>query len=115
MTDSIYSADNPLFASLQQAIREFREKAAAAVKTLKELRERVKTLESDKSALERSLADARRELEEQSAMVLKFRDSKSGSHSIDVGERLLYFSADEREALERQINDLLERLNTHLG
>lgn len=115
MTDSTFSNDNPLFASLQQAMTEFREKASSAVKTLKQLKERVKTLESDNTALERTLADLRKELEEKNALVLKFRDSKSGSHSIDVGERLLYFSPDEREALERQINDLLERLNTHLG
>lgn len=96
--------DNPALKSFLEALDELKRKLTKTVEALRRLKEE------------------NAELKEQLAHAVKGDPARSSSGKgrdasglIDVGERLLYLSPDEREALERQINDLLTRINAHLG
>ncbi len=87
-------------------------KAAARIEELRlennRLQTRIEELEHSMSTMEALLTQKEEKIESL---------EKHPPHytAIEVGERLLYLSPDEREALERQIDDLLRRINTHLG
>lgn len=96
--------DNPALKSFLEALDELKRKLTKTVAALRELKE-------ENAELKEQLAHAVKGDSARSS----FGKGRDASGLIDVGERLLYLSPDEREALERQINDLLTRINAHLG
>ena len=108
-SDFQHAAENLVFRNIQTALKEIREKWTKASGLLRELRAKNEELGLRNLELEDLVEKLQTELAEAS------RTGKEGSRqSIDVPGELLYFSADEREALERQIAELLERVEAHL-
>ncbi|MBL0176708.1 MAG: hypothetical protein IPP94_15835 [Ignavibacteria bacterium] len=107
--DLQHAAENIVLRNIQSALKDIREKWTRAAGVLRELRVRNAELESRNADLEEQL----RNLETQRSA--KGADRNAGMRMpIDVASELLYFSPDEREALERQIAELLERVDSHL-
>ncbi|MFA6234690.1 MAG: hypothetical protein WC824_10970 [Bacteroidota bacterium] len=101
--------------SIQAALQTVWDRAQKAVELITRLRsenadlvQRVDELEAAQRAFEAQLA-------EKDHFIFKLQEKTSSLSSVDVGDGLLYLSPDEREALERQISDLLKRINSHLG
>lgn len=100
---------------IQIALQGIWERAQKAVELIARLRDdnaalsrRIEELEAAQRAFEAQLAEKEH--------IINSLQEKSGMpSSVDVGNGLLYLSPDEREALERQIDDLLKRINAHLG
>ncbi len=100
---------------IQVALQGLWDRAQQAVELITRLRtenadlsRRVEELEAAQRAFEAQLA-------EKDNLITTLQEKKATPSSVDVGDGLLYLSPDEREALERQIGDLLRRINTHLG
>jgi hypothetical protein len=109
----LYEEEHP-HQHIQTLIKEVREKAYRAAGMLKELRVQNRTLEDRNKELEGVVLRLQKEVEEKTVEIAHLQVSMKSPSTIDVGDRLLYFSADEREALERQINELLARVSSHL-
>lgn len=108
-SDFQHAAENLVFRNIQTALKEIREKWTRASGLLRDLKAKNEELGMRNLELEELVEKLQAELAEGS------RGADKGSReSIDVPGELLYFSADEREALERQIAELLERVETHL-
>jgi hypothetical protein len=111
-------------AALEYNDRQSREQLAAA---LEELWRKISIVtgviqqlkESNKALFERNneLEETVHSLEDE----LRIRDKKiqdieeKRSLNVDVGDRLLYLTPDEREAMEQQIDELLALLKPHVG
>ncbi len=100
---------------IQLALQGLWDRAQKAVELITRLRsenaaltQRVEELESAQRLFDEQLA-------EKENLITTLQEKKATPASVDVGDGLLYLSPDEREALERQIGDLLRRINTHLG
>ncbi len=100
---------------IQVALQGVWDRAQKAVELITRLRSenvdlmsRIEELETAQRAFEAQLA-------EKDNLINTLQENSSSLSSVDVGDGLLYLSPDEREALERQISDLLKRINTHLG
>lgn len=109
----LYTENNP-FQHIESMVKEVREKAYRAAGMLKESRLQNLALEAKNKELEAIIVELQKALEEKTLEMKQLQENMKSSSAIDVGERLLYFSPDEREALERQINDLLARVSSHL-
>ncbi|MFZ1731181.1 MAG: hypothetical protein WBQ23_01650 [Bacteroidota bacterium] len=100
---------------IQLALQGVWDRAQKAVDMITRLRsenadllQRLQELESNQLAFEAQLA-------EKEHLITTLQEKTSSLSSVDVSDGLLYLSPDEREALERQISDLLKRINAHLG
>ena len=100
---------------IQAAMSELWDKAKRAAAHIEQLRRENQELHTRVSELEHTLRTLEGQLTRKDEEIDVLRGHSRTSGTVDVGERLLYLSPDEREALERQINDLLTRINTHLG
>lgn len=109
-----YMEDGSL-ASVQAMLKDLREKAFRAAGLIKELREQLRGAEQKAAHAEHETLDLRKRLEEKERELRHMQKELAERPSLDVADKVLYFSADEREALERQINDLLVRVQSHLG
>jgi hypothetical protein len=107
--DLQHAAENIVLRNIQIALKDIREKWSRAAGTLRELRARNAELESRNATLEERLQNLEAQLSAKGA-----GQSTGMRMPIDVASELLYFSPDEREALERQIAELLERVDSHL-
>lgn len=97
---------------LLQGLWERTQKAVELIRHLrkenKELLQRIEELEAAQQSLQAQLTD-------KDLQLTKLQEKTETPSSLDVGNELLYLSPDEREALERQVDDLLRRINSHLG
>ena len=100
--DLQHAAENIVLKNIQSGMAAIRDKVAKSNDVLRELRLQNAQLEKTIAELQGRLAQAEK------------RNSSNDQNFVEVGDRLLYFSPDEREALERQINDLLNRVQSHL-
>ncbi|MBI5647960.1 MAG: hypothetical protein HY962_13605 [Ignavibacteriae bacterium] len=107
--DLQHAAENIVLKNIQNAMASIRERVTKAAETIRSLKESKAQLESRVVELEELV----RRLEERPVATSE-RKSDGSQNTIELGDRLLYFSPDEREALERQINELLERVQAHL-
>ncbi len=86
--------------------------AAHKIETLKaenaDLRDQIAILKDDQ-AIHSAETDVLKQ------HLTELEEKLSQSLAVDVGERISYLSPDEREALERQIDALIARIDTHLG
>jgi hypothetical protein len=95
------------------ALRELWEKAKRINELMRGMRDEIALLREKNRNLEAQTTALAEQLHKKDEQI-KDLEENSPSH-IDVGERLLYFTVDEREALERQIDDLLVKIKPHLG
>lgn len=106
------SALQNIIQSALQGVRDRTQKAVELINRLRsensDLAKRVEELEAAQRAFEAQLA-------EKDHRITTLQEKTATPASVDVGDGLLYLSPDEREALERQIGDLLRRINSHLG
>jgi hypothetical protein len=109
----LYEEDHP-HQQIQALVKEVREKAFRAAGMLKDLKQQNRALEERNKELEAAVLELSKAIEERTLELDRAKESAKSASPIDVGERLLYFSPDEREALERQINELLARVSSHL-
>lgn len=100
---------------IQMALQGIWDRAQQAVDLITRLREenaslgkRIEEMEAAQRAFEAQLA-------EKDHLIADLREQVGTPASVDVGDGLLYLSAHEREALERQIDDLVTRITAHLG
>jgi polyribonucleotide nucleotidyltransferase len=101
--------------AIQSALQGLWERAQKAADMILQLRTDNKELLARVEALEIEVQEQQTLIAEKDNKVKELLDSSAQLSSVDVGEGLLYLSPDEREALERQINDLIARINAHLG
>jgi chromosome segregation ATPase len=107
--------ENGSVASIQAVLKEIREKAYKAASVIKQLREQQQGLESRNKQLDETIKELQQRVDEKDALFKSLEEQAAAHGTVDVGHGVSYFSADEREALERQINELLARVNSHLG
>ncbi len=100
---------------IQAALTELWQKAQNAVAHIEELRSENTQLRVRVEELEHTLRSMQTQLTQKDQQFEDLQKRAEHSSAVEVGERLLYLSPDEREALERQIDDLLKRINAHLG
>ena len=100
---------------IQAALNGLWERTQKAVELITQLKDanaalskRIEELEAAQRAFEAQLA-------EKDQLINTLQEKTGMPSSVDVGNGLLYLSPDEREALERQIDDLLRRITAHLG
>ncbi len=113
--ENISARSNHAMNIISAALQELWDKAQTVVGLLKEEKEKTRVLLSEKDALEKSLTDMQEQLDKNNLEIEELQNKSMLPPGVDVGDRLLYLSADEREALERRIDDLLGRINAHLG
>ncbi|MCB2204285.1 cell division protein ZapB [bacterium] len=104
-------AQNPV----QQALQGLWDRAQKAADMITELRSHNRELQARVEELETAMRDQQATLTDRDNKVKELQEKSTTLSSVDVGEGLLYLSPDEREALERQIDDLIARINAHLG
>ena len=107
--------DDDAQSATQTAVQGLFAKVQRAVELIKHLREENGLL---KARLEKFEQVGNEQLvyeREKEKQTEESRVKSSAPSSVDVGDGLLYLSPDEREALERQIDDLIARINAHLG
>jgi hypothetical protein len=80
-------------------IQSLRKSNSALIQRIEELEGAVHTLKEDLNSRDKKIQD----IEEKKLM------------NVDVGDRLLYLTPDEREAMEHQIDELLALLKIHVG
>lgn len=100
---------------IQLALQGLWEKAQKAADRIKGLREENENLQQRVTELEGTVSELQSQLTEQVNYHKELKEKSATLSSVDVGDGLLYLSPDEREALERQISDLIARINAHLG
>lgn len=117
-----HQSENPALAGLHASIKEFRDRVTRAAALIADLRRRVDELERTNTAQESAVRDLQERLDEKEFRIIELeeqvRNAANGAApglSVDTVEKLLYLSPDEREALERQISDLIARIDAHLG
>ena len=101
--DLQHAAENIVLKNIENGMASIRDRVSKAAGMIRELRARNTLLEKTVAELEARLAEQEK------------RISTGDQNFVEVGDRLLYFSTDEREALERQITELLNRVQSHLG
>ena len=111
----ISSGRNAAMNIIQAAMTELWEKAQRAVDRIEALRGDNAELRVRIEELEHTLRGMESQLTQKDQRIEQLQKQPELHPGVEVGERLLYLSPDEREALERQINDLLVRINAHLG
>jgi hypothetical protein len=100
---------------IQTALKGLWDKAQKAADLIKHLREENGVLKSRLEDLEQVVREQQVQITDKDNHAKEFQEKSAALSSVDVGDGLLYLSPDEREALERQIDDLIARINTHLG
>ncbi|MCZ7555536.1 MAG: hypothetical protein M5R41_03930 [Bacteroidia bacterium] len=100
---------------IQAALADLWQKAKAVVAQIEALREENGQLRTRVEELELTLRTMESQLTQKEQRIEALENHPPHHTAVEVGERLLYLSPDEREALERQIDDLLKRINSHLG
>lgn len=101
--------------AIQHALQTLWERVQNAADMISKLRADNGTLQARVEELETAMREQQALLNEKDNKVKELLEKSATLSSVDVGEGLLYLSPDEREALERQINDLIARINAHLG
>lgn len=117
-----HQSENPALAGLHASIKEFRDRVTRAAALIADLRRRVDELERTNTAQEAVTRELQERLDEKEFRIIELEEqvqnagnAPSSGLSVDTVEKLLYLSPDEREALERQISDLIARIDAHLG
>ncbi len=101
--------------AIQSALQGLWQKAQQAADRIRELREENTSLRGRLEELEATVREQEALLTEKEQKLKELQEKSATPSSVDVGDGLLYLSPDEREALERQITDLIARINAHLG
>jgi chromosome segregation ATPase len=101
--------------AIHHALQTLWEHVQKAADMITRLRTENSALQARVEELETAVRDQQAVLDEKDDKMKEFAEKTSALSSVDVGEGLLYLSPDEREALERQISDLIARINAHLG
>ena len=101
--------------SIQRALQGLWDRAQKAADLIAALRTDNSALKTRIEELETAVREQQALLTEKDHKVKELQEKSTTLSSVDVGEGLLYLSPDEREALERQIDDLIARINAHLG
>lgn len=117
-----HQSENPALAGLHASIKEFRDRVTRAASLIADLRRRVDELERTNTAQDAVTRELQERLDEKEFRIIELEEqvqnadnAPSSGLSVDTVEKLLYLSPDEREALERQISDLIARIDAHLG
>ncbi len=101
-----HAAEDMVVKNIQTVIEGIRERIETAADAIRSLRGKNDELGQKVRELETANAELAKRIQE--------LENGRTANALDVGERLFYLSADEREALERQIDDLLSRVHSHL-
>lgn len=117
-----HHSENPALAGLHASIKEFRDRVTRAAALIADLRRRIDEVERTNASQESALRELQERLDEKEFRIIELEEQMQiGANaptpglSIDTVEKMLYLSPDEREALERQISDLITRIDAHLG
>jgi hypothetical protein len=100
---------------IQAALAGLWDRTQKAVELITRLRDENATLVRRIEELEAAQRAFEAQLAEKEQFIKTLQENAGMPSSVDVGSGLLYLSADEREALERQIDDILKRITAHLG
>lgn len=117
-----HHSENPALAGLHASIKEFRDRVTRATALIADLRRRIDELERTNTSQESALREMQERLDEKEFRIIELEEHVQNlgnatppGLSVDTVEKMLYLSPDEREALERQISDLISRIDAHLG
>ena len=98
---------------LAAALQDLWRKITAVTSIVQSLRESNAALLQRNADLEEKLGSLEEELRSRDKKNQDYEEKKS--MNVDVGDRLLYLTPDEREAMEQQIDELLALLKPHVG
>ena len=100
---------------IQVALQGVWDRTQRAVELIAHLREENAALTRRIEEMEAAHRAFEAQLSEKDHLIASLEERPGTPTSVDVGDGLLYLSAHEREALERQIDDLITRITAHLG
>ena len=98
---------------LAAALQDLWRKISAVTSVVQSLREANAALSQRNADLEESLRSLEEECKSRDKKNQDFEEKKSVN--VDVGDRLLFLTPDEREAMEQQIDELLALFKPHVG
>ena len=115
MQNDIPEANGDRTNVIDEILQHLWDRAQRAANLIRDLREENSALKNRLTELEATLQQQQALLIQRDNTVKELQEKSATLSSVDVGEGLLYLTPDEREALERQISDLIVRINAHLG
>ena len=100
--------------SLEKALYELWDRMKKAVSVIQTLQQDNADLKKQAAELESRIAELEESVENKERVIDNLQSDGNGGN-LDGAERVSYFSDEERVELERKIDQLIERINTHLG
>lgn len=113
--ESLYSTPTQTFQSVETALLELWDKAKRAADMISGLRESNTKLIEHIKTVEKSIVELQNQISAKEKEIEELKKTGSFTRSLDTSDGAFYLSPDEREALERKISELLERLNAHFS
>lgn len=101
--------------SLDDALYELWEKMKKAVEKIGQLKTDNDTLKERNEYLEELLTELQDRVEKKSRRIEELESAVKNNSGIDGGERVFYLSNEEREQLEKRIDELLRKIDSHLN
>jgi len=115
LKDITHGLPEPTMETIKASLAELRGKVETLAEKLRLIQGEKESLMQERDSLHELGRQMELNLTEKEQTIIELQERSTLKTTVDVGERLLYLSPDEREALERQISDLLSRINVHLG
>ena len=115
MTEAASNTQPTGVEGFQSALADVKEKLRRVAAIMRGLKDENVSLRNKTKELSEKVSVLESEVSKKEALLQEMKNQSLSRTSVEVGERLLYLSPDEREALERQIQDLLARIESHLS
>lgn len=113
--EGLYSTPSQPFQAVDLALLDLWDKAKRTADMIVSLRESNSKLLEHVKGLEKTIQDLQTTLSEKEKEIEELKKKGSFAKSADTSNGAFYLTQEEREALERKITDLLERLNAHIS
>lgn len=113
--EGLYSTPSQPFQAIDLALLDLWDKAKRAAEMITNLRESNEKLTEYVKSLEKSIKELQEKVTEKEKEIEEQKKHGSTMRALEAPEGVFILSPDEREALERKITDLLQRLNTHVS
>ena len=112
--EGLYSSPAQPFQLVESALLDLWDKAKRAVDAITSLREsNAKLLEHIKT-LEKTIEELQKHISVKDKEIEGLSKKGSLAKQSDISDGVFYLSPEEREALEKKITELLQRLHAHL-
>lgn len=113
--EGLYATPAESLQSIDRALLDLLDKARRAADLIAGLRESNTRLLEHIKTLEKTIEDFQQQLHHKDKEIEEFKQRGSVMNTLDTTDGVFLLSAEEREALEKKITDLLQKLHAHLS